>query len=315
LLVCVVRKQSDTNGASTRRTYLSVAGAALGTTLLASGNATAGENKKDGDYAEDPEKLEPANGEPIVIDEAGFYKLGDDITVEEGEIGIAIRSSDVRLDGNGKTVSGDGSGAGVSVANEDISNITVADITLKNLQTGIAVSFPRRTLIENVTVKNSEFGLLLDANTISTIVRNSTFDNSPLILGPSERMFLIENMIRGSDSFGIIMEDTIVPSIISNEIVDNDGPGILSPASDSAVIVANIIAKNSDNGIDFSGQSSRAEIRANKIVKNGGFGIVLDEGARDNTIVDNILSDNDDGPCDVATEDNFVGFNSPECEI
>lgn len=309
----MVRKQGGENAESTRRTYLSATGTALGVTALASGNAIADENNKEDDYSEDPEKLETCNGEPIVIDEPGFYKLDGDITVENEEVGIAIRSSDVRLDGDGNTVSGEGSGAGISVSNENITNTKINNITLKNLGTGIAVSFPRRTLIENVTVINSEIGLLLDVNTISTVVRNSTFDNSPLSLAPSENTFLIGNTITGSDRFGIILEDTISASIISNEITDNDGPGILSPFSDDTVVVANEIANNGGNGIEFSDQSFNAEIRANKIVKNGGFGVVV--GSAGNTIIDNILTGNDDGPCDIADNDNSVGFNVPECDI
>lgn len=50
-----VRKQTDETTESTRRTYLSATGAALGVTALASGSAAAGEhkNEEDDDDSED----------------------------------------------------------------------------------------------------------------------------------------------------------------------------------------------------------------------------------------------------------------------
>lgn len=312
----VVRKQTDENAESTRRTYLSTAGAALGVTALASGTAAAGECKKKD--TEDSKELDTSDGELIVIDESGTFELEDDIELEEGETGILIITDDVTLNGNGNTISGDGEGRGIFVDNDaqdqGADDVTIDNLVIENLEIGIELFEPLRTRILDTSVEDCDTGFIQTNDTDETILRDNTFDNAPVIFQESARVAIINNTFDRSPSAGLILEDSNDFIIINNNVIDNEGPGILLENSSSNQLLNNLIEVNGGAGIEFEGSDSNRVIRNESISNNPG--VEIDDESDDNDILDNILEDNAGGPCDVDEDasGNVFSGNVPECD-
>jgi len=308
------------NAASTRRTYLHAAGAAVGITALASGSVAASDDAYDCDRQEPQQPDEEFAGiTPLrVIDEPGTYELTEDLEVGSDETGILIIADDVTLDGKQNTISGSGDGVGIFVDDDrgdGASDVTIKNIVLKELGTGIDLFEPRRTEIRDVVVKNSDTGFVQDNDTASTVLRNNEFTASPVSLGVSANTTLINNTITEADDAGLTIADSGNNTIVDNYISQNDGPGILLESTGLERIVLNEITDNSGAGIEFV-STSDSNVGRNTITDNGGAGVDLDGGSDDNVILDNNLANNADGPCvvdDDASGNLFEG-NDPECD-
>jgi len=100
----VVRNNNDSNGESTRRTYLTAAGSVLGASALASGTAVAGCDEHEDTETESSDR--EGIDECITIAEPGAYELTDDLAAEDDEACIVITANDVSLNGNGYAISG-----------------------------------------------------------------------------------------------------------------------------------------------------------------------------------------------------------------
>jgi len=282
---------SNHNGAhSTRRTYLSAAGAALGVTALASGTVAAGDKEIEGDGL-----IELEEGDltaVLVINEPGDYQLGEDIDLEEtgDDFGVFIAASNVTLDGNGNTISGTGEGTGIRVTGGDVpaNNVRIRDAKFRDLNSGIRMRESFDSQITEVDVKNCDTGLSITEGQ-HTVLRDSTFNKSRLTFS-EVRLFAARNTIRCVDGFGLRINDSIEFTFVNNEISGNDGSGLTGTSISDGQIVRN------------------------KITNNGGFGI--DISGDDIDILNNDLSDNDDGPCNIDSFNNILAEgNDPECEV
>lgn len=89
-------------GRISRRTALQKGGIALGSSII-------GVSSISGTADAEPTKIDEYSG----ISEPGKYVLTDDLTTTGNCLGIG--ASNVTIDGNGHTISGDGSGIGISI--------------------------------------------------------------------------------------------------------------------------------------------------------------------------------------------------------
>jgi len=313
----MVWQPTDTNDASTRRTYLQAAGTALGVAAFASGTAAASDDGCEYDVPEKPDDEFPGVSPLRVIDEPGEYELTTDLDVESGETGILIIADDVTLYGNEYTISGDGDGVGILVDDDrggGASDVTITNIYLNNLSTGIDLFEPRRTTIYDVVVKHCDIGFVQDNDTASTVLRNNEFTASRVSLGVSTNTTLLNNTITEADDAGLTIADSGNNTIVDNYISQNDGPGILLESTGLERIALNEITDNAGAGIEFV-NTSDSNVGRNTITDNGGAGVDLDGGSEDNLVLDNDLADNDE-PCAVEDEasGNFFDGNSPACD-
>lgn len=321
----MVQKQTDENTKSTRRTYLGVAGAALGVTALTSGTTALTSGTTDSESKEkcgDDEsgtagESDTSDGDLLVIDESGSFELEDDIAVEDGETGILIIADNVTLNGNGNTISGDGSGRGIYVDNDaqddGADDVTIEDVVIEDLEIGIELFEPLRNRILNTSVTDCDTGFIQTNDTDETILRDNRFNNAPVVFQESARVAIINNIFDRSPSAGLSVEDSNDFVIINNSITDNDGPGVLLENSSSNQLLNNLIEVNSGAGIEFRWASSNRVI-TNESISNS-VGVEIDSGSDGNDIFDNILEDNAGGPCDVdddASGNTFSG-TVPEC--
>lgn len=263
-------------GVITRRTALQKGGIVFAGSILGLSSASA------------------AAAEPTEIDECtdisgpGEYVLTDDLDVEGDCFGLS--GSDITLDGNGHTISGDGTGTGIIGG----SNPVVRNLNIENFEIGCYISggeFGEMTL-KNIVVSDTSIGIIGPIQ-VTVTIRDSILKNNGVGIGTTEAfgITITESILSGNNvavstnDEGNIMEvenSTIVDNgrgieagvgtFVNNTIADNDGyglqlGGLIAPADVGPVtIVGNNIRNNAGPGIEFT--SAVGSVRENTITNN-----------------------------------------------
>lgn len=226
------------------------------------------------------------------ISEPGEYVLTEDLEVEDGCFGL--RGSDIILDGSGHTISGDGTGNGVSVEGTPV----VRNLTIENFETGCFIArVESEIILENTVVSDTSVGITGFPKVDMNIQGSTIKDNGTGIAGNEAFGITITgSILSGNESavttdLGNFMEvenSTVIDNgtgieagegtFVNNTITGNDGfglrlIGLVAPTDlGSATIVGNEIQGNAGPGIEFT--SSSGDVRENMIADNQ-IGILL----------------------------------------
>lgn len=168
------------------------------------------------------------------IDEPGRYELTTDITNASAESCISITADDVVFDGNGHVIDGgngtDGEGITTPLVSRLRSNVTVADVTVKNWAFGVQYTAFESGRIENVTVTDSKWGISLGKASIT--VASSTVSNT------SEAGIQVADSAYGTDYH---------TRLVGNELTNNrQGVRLLMDDESSVVVEDNSFRANED---------------------------------------------------------------------
>ncbi len=140
---------------------------------------------------------------------------------------IVIISDFIVLDGNGYTISGDGSGDGVYA--ESKHELTIRNLTITSKQNGVKLYKTHNSVVENNTISNTERGIYLYEGTLISVLNNQTFGNS--YAGISIRAYSRDNIIEGNESYlnhtGIKFEGGFFNTVRNNDIHDNTAYGLI----------------------------------------------------------------------------------------
>lgn len=222
----------------------------------------------------------------FIIGSPGHYVLDGDKPVPTGLTGILITSSDVVLDLNGFTVSTTGlafSGEGIDFNNNELSNVTIRNGTLRGFAFG-GVSAPDLSTVENIKV--IDCGLNGISAGDGSRVRGCLVSGN---LGPGS----IHGIIVGNDS-----------TVDSCTALGSDESGITGGArcrifgntvtgADAEGITCGLRSRVTDNSVSDSGTSGivagvACQINGNNVSLASEHGILADSGC---TISRNLVTD------------------------
>ncbi len=222
---------------------------------------------------------------PCRIDEAGYYRLINDVEGCSSENCIIINSSNVILDGNGHYLHGiksshDSSFYGIYVYPINYGNITVKNFNISNFITGIGIPTVNEALVENCHISdNGNFGIFLDNSHNVTINQNNFTSNGKapegLIYYPS----------------GIQFDSYSSDNIVLNNNFNGNSHAITIRTSHNNEIINNSISDSAENGIYLFDYSNNNQILSNNIFNNY-QGIVLQTNNDENLIRNNNISNN-----------------------
>ncbi len=204
------------------------------------------------------------------IDSPGYYYLSTDIINTSATTCINITSSDVVLDGKGRTIDG--------IANASIDNLTY---------TGILVYKTENVTIRNVTLTDWHFGVhyfKVRNGRIEGV--NASRNCVAAFLNYSESMVVANSRFVGN-TIGITMVKSNNSEVTGNNISDNL-LGIGLNDSNNNSLNDNILMQNL-MGI-FLGKSNYNEV-GNSNVSDGFVGVIVERG-RSNTIAGNVILNN-----------------------
>jgi parallel beta-helix repeat protein len=227
-------------------------------------------------------------GESTSLSEPGEYVLVDDLDVE-GDC-FRLSSSDIILDGNGHTISGDGTGTGV-IGGE---NPVVRDLTIENFGTGCYITGMEtgEMTLENTVVSNTSVGIAGDLQ-VSVEITNSVLKGNNIGIGYSEAfgITITESILSGNGLAVYTNEEGNNMEVKDSAIVEN-GNGITAGIG---TFVNNTIADNRGYGLQLGGLVADTSlgpitITGNEIRNNTGPGIRFTSAVgsvRENTITNN----------------------------
>ncbi|ACL16053.1 periplasmic copper-binding [Methanosphaerula palustris E1-9c] len=159
---------------------------------------------------------------PVVIDSPGTYELQKDITSTSEPVCIEIRSSDVKLEGNGHIISGNdvSNSCGVLVhGSSALSNVTVRNIVVKDWYFGVYFWNVKSSSIRNVDARSDYFGISLNPGTGVSITGNILRGNTHgLVLTSSTGTTITDNHIFGNEGDGISIVSSSGNTITNNEL-------------------------------------------------------------------------------------------------
>jgi parallel beta-helix repeat protein len=223
------------------------------------------------------------------IDEPGEYVLSDDLS-SSTDYCLLIYAEDVTIDGQGHTLSGDGTGKGIVV---DADGLTVRNLTVTNFEDGIYSTDigGHKTTLEDSVVTANETGVELTRVSEFDVDNSIITDNGTGIADTAGSQIavaqstLTRNNTAVSTSFGNSVE-------LSKSSITENGRGILTGEGEFR---DSTIAHNDGNGISLIGfpQGSglgSATIVGNEIRDNSGVGIEIgycNADVRKNTISHN----------------------------
>ncbi|QRV16893.1 right-handed parallel beta-helix repeat-containing protein [Haloterrigena salifodinae] len=305
-----------------RRSYLAGSAVALSALSMGSGVAAAGDGKKSGNHdPADGDRTESTITECTTITESGTYVLADDLETAPETACITVRASDVLIDGRGHSISGPNGqgveGVGVSVqppGEESISNVTVTDLTLERLRTGIVFDDVTDGVIKAVT---SEMTTIAGTNFVLVDADRNTLVDNDLERGGSG-IYLInanENVVVGNSTAstffpGLDLLESDGNTLIGNTVTSVDGVGILLQRSDGNHLLQNTATLNAI-GISLVGSNdNRLDLNAanENVAVGGGSGFHL-SGSDRNSGRGNTAEENPFGPISISGAGNAIEVN------
>jgi hypothetical protein len=93
------------------------------------------------------------------IDAPGVYELAGNLTANTSGACLAVNASDVTIDGNGAVIDGNRSATGVETVQSGAANVTVRNLTIRDLATGVDVSRTTLPSVRNVTARGGLVGV------------------------------------------------------------------------------------------------------------------------------------------------------------
>jgi len=108
------------------------------------------------------------------LNESGTYTLAQDI--QATGTCFTITADDVVLDGDGKTITGDGTGTGVDVDGFD--NLVIENLNVVSFNMGVDLVSSENSILRNNYLANNGFGINIVTSSSNTINDNTFFSNS-----------------------------------------------------------------------------------------------------------------------------------------
>jgi parallel beta-helix repeat protein len=190
----------------------------------------------------------------------------------------------ITIDLNGFSVTGDGTGIGISV-------VGVGGVTVKgpgrvsNFQVGLSVAQVQDVVAYDLTLFNNQNGIIAIRTSATRIfdnvIRAGRNGQIGVTIATSNKIFLYRNTITGHSSFGVFIPtgdppDITFPTIAENTIKHN-GAGIFVTGLDSdSIIRGNLVEENDGNGIEIGNIiEAGCTVEDNNVHANAGSGIVI----------------------------------------
>ncbi len=247
-----------------------------------------------------PEKPTPPPAETerqidscMTIDEPGSYELTRDLVDRPEPICIAIRASDVTLDGNGHTVDGTDADASVGIGiygsrTTRTENVTVRDLQAEDWGTGIQVSgvqeLPATATLEDVvTTDNEGDGILLAFASGSELQEvRATENHNGIAVWNTDDITVESTTAAANTRFGIELITQVTDGDLTDITATDNGRSGISigrGGGESHVSITGVAAAdNGEAGLQITDQGT-STIQNAVIERNDNAGIRLEDTA------------------------------------
>ena len=153
------------------------------------------------------------------ISSPGNYELTLDLNYDGKEACIRIESSDVLLDGNTYSISGNGKNTGIEVDGQE--NVVLTNLWIQDFNKGIKlIATPNSEVSQSIFHSNNQ-GLSITTGKQNTIVNNEFHHNEKALILDNTEENSIHNNIFNDNSLGIKLSSSHSNKIENNELSSN----------------------------------------------------------------------------------------------
>jgi len=201
----------------------------------------------------------PALGGTVFINACGPISSPGNFVLARNLTGsgdcLTLTSSNINIDMNGHSISGDGTGNGI--VGNNLTNIVINDGTIKHFDTGIKLTITSacctgNETIQNMTVSNNTTGGILIDGCCDSFVNITANSNGGIGLRNNDCCSTVTNVVtngNGGDGMDLIDCCYVVEHVTAS---GNGGDGIFADACCSAVNDT-IASNNHADGLDLEG--------------------------------------------------------------
>jgi parallel beta-helix repeat protein len=222
---------------------------------------------------------------------------------------LEVQRDDIVVDGTGYLLQGNGTGKGIVLTS--VTNVTIRNMTLRNLRFGIYLNQSSGNTITQNDITNTEVGVFSESSSNNDIDGNDITGNSQgiVLIEYSNHNNIVENRILENGMAGILLEfannhTSDYNNIIRNNMASNGVFGMRISSSSNCLIDGNSIS-NSEYGIQLSGSACKNNKLVGNSIRNcSSSGIQMSADCNHNTIVENAIANNQIGI------DNFASSNN-----
>ena len=203
----------------------------------------------------------------------GNYVLTGNLTAS-GDC-LVIAADNVAIDLKGKTITGNGSGSGITDGDVDHPNAIITNGTIRNFDTGIDLEDSGGAIISNIdSSKNTGDGIFIDrcCNTLNAVTANN---NGGTGIDIDSDDSSLSNIQANGNSDGGIFISSCCNTLVGSTVTNNTGIGVEMLGCCSFVI-ASKVQKNSGDGVEMT--SCCNGVIKSATSKNGGDGMDLTNG-------------------------------------
>jgi parallel beta-helix repeat protein len=245
-----------------------------------------------------------------------IQRVGETYTFTGNIINYTIEAQrdNIVIDGTGYTLQGNGTGKGIVLTS--VTNVTIRNMTLRNLRFGIYLNQSSGDTITQNDITSTEAGVFSESSSNNDIDGNDITGNSQgiVLIEYSNHNNIVENRILENGMAGILLElsndhTSDYNNIIRNNMASNGVFGMRVSSSSNCLIEENSIS-NSEYGIQLSGSACRNNKLVGNSIRNcSSSGIQMSADCNHNTIVENAIANNQIGIDIFASSNNEFYHN------
>lgn len=198
-------------------------------------------------------------------------KLDHDLTCSGN--GLTVGVDGITIDLNGHTITGPGSGVGISVPNR--TGVVIRGGTVRNFLSGVQLVNASANVVKEIRVTGNQDGIFLVGSSGNIIKENAAWQNSRVGV-----------MLRPSG-----IRNSTQNRVVENTLTDNFNGMILVETPTGNTIKENLISGSGRAGIALNGGVSANLIQENTFTGNAA-GILFNVGATGLTPTGNTLKEN-----------------------
>jgi len=224
-------------------------------------------------------------------------KLGHDLTCPAG--GLVIGADGIRLDLNGYTVTGSGTGSGISIIGRR--NVSVFGGTVRNFAAGMLIMNSTGVLVKGNRLLENTDGVDCQAGCVENTIK--------------------ENELRDNQARGVMLRGGSIKNVVKENILIGNRVGVLLFGAVGTTVKENVMSESVLAGIRINVLATNNLVMENAVSSNpAGIEVLVTPtgSARGNSVVENRLSTNTcglKGPTSGNTirENVFQGTGADSC--
>jgi hypothetical protein len=173
------------------------------------------------------------------IEQGGVYRFGGNVTAATAGTCVSVNASNVTIDGNGYALEGNGSGIALAAVRNDLSNVTVRNLTVRDWEEAIDLSSTTNATVEATTVASVLYSVSV-VGTTDAVVRDSSIETRGAGVGGagSERL-LVENVTvaqTASGGAGVSIANAANATVRTVSATGDFLAGVNAPGADNATV-------------------------------------------------------------------------------